>query len=414
MAIHNCRPSGFSMYNRIIDSHCCGGGGNNYGSIYNIKYNCGGGTNFWGGLGLGLGAGFGNLFGSMFGGFGNGLSGLFGGFGMGMPGMFGGWGNGLASLWGGGASGAGNSNTDYVSKYSSNKSKSTCSCDGCGSGDKKTTDPTDADCKKIADFQAEINGLSKPITQDKYADLESRIKAAIKASENDVKNKDANLKSYDELLKQLAGFKPNTALEEKPVTPGGVTTPETPVNPLEGKRTVKINGKDVELDKLTPDQIKTQLTKEQIEGLTPDEAKSLLEKLGLLCKDDSNRDGVEATTNLNALRLTKQADLPLACGHNTSLDQFKAQGALPYLSGMISDINYNEETKMITFNLEDDKGKYQMKCIADSTTITLVKELANKDDTNYEAATSGIDYSIVTTDDDPYAIRTGTAAKRKK
>ena len=39
MAIHNCRPSGFSMYNRIIDSHCCGGGGNNYGSIYNINVN---------------------------------------------------------------------------------------------------------------------------------------------------------------------------------------------------------------------------------------------------------------------------------------------------------------------------------------------------------------------------------------
>ena len=27
---------------------------------------------------------------------------------------------------------------------------------------------------------------------------------------------------------------------------------------------------------------------------------------------------------------------------------------------------------------------------------------------------SKVDYSIVTTDDDPYAIRTGTAAKRKK
>ena len=81
--------SSFVHYN-MFHNHHCHGGGNNYGSIFNIQHNCGGGTNFWGGLGAGIGYGLGGMFSGLFGGFGN----MFGGFGnmFGMGNMFGGFG----------------------------------------------------------------------------------------------------------------------------------------------------------------------------------------------------------------------------------------------------------------------------------------------------------------------------------
>lgn len=204
--------SGFVHYN-MFHNHHCHGGGNNYGSIFNITNNCGGGCGggFWGGFGAGLGLGFGNLLGGLFGGFMGGMGNMFGGFGMGnMFGMggfggFGGWGNGLAGLLGGGA--AGGADRDY-SEYSSRRSRTSSSCDcGCKNDKTKDVDPTDADCKKIADFQEEINKLEQPISEEKYNDLKSRITAARTESEKDTKNKDANLKSYDELLEDLDGAK---------------------------------------------------------------------------------------------------------------------------------------------------------------------------------------------------------------
>lgn len=231
---HNCRPSGYIMKNRILDRHHCGSV--KIGDTYNIKYGCNGSHGgFWGGFGAALGFGVGNMFGGLFGnimgGFGNmfggfGLGNMFGGFGMGMPGLFGGWGN----LWGGGASKTDDS--DLASKYGG-KSKCDCECCGKDKTDKTdTTDTTDADCKKIADFQEEVNKLTKPVSQLAFTDLQKRIKAAKTESEKDANNKDANLKSYDELLKQLETFKPSTGVEQQPpVKPQEEVTSQEDVTP---------------------------------------------------------------------------------------------------------------------------------------------------------------------------------------
>ena len=74
--------SSFVHYNMYHNRHCHGGG-NNFGSIFNIKHECGGGTGFWGGLGAGLGFGLGGLFSGLFGSFMGGFGSMFGGFGMG-------------------------------------------------------------------------------------------------------------------------------------------------------------------------------------------------------------------------------------------------------------------------------------------------------------------------------------------
>lgn len=414
--------SAFVHYNMFHDrhNHC---GGNNYGSIFNITHNCGGGTSFWGGLGAGIGLGLGNIIGGLFGNFMGGIGNVFGGFGFGGfggfggglgLGGFGGLGNGLSALWGGGAGNADRADNDY-SKYASNKyGKCTCGCDG--NKDAKgvkdgsevgTADANDKNYDEINAYDLRGNALlkAKPsIDNDKLIDTLVKELKAYKPADGVNDNK--NQTQIDQLIERLENHKTTAGqASEAPVQP--VVTPEN-------KPTVKINGQDVELENLTPEQIKTQLTKEQIDGLKPDEAKALLVKLNLICKDDSNKDGVAATTNLNALRLTAKADLPLACGHNTSLDAYVNNGALPYISGMISNIEYNETTKIIKFHLEDEKGKYEMQCTADSDSITLIKEIENKDAENYEEATKNITYTIVTTDNDPYAVRTGKAAKKKK
>lgn len=198
--------SAFVHYNMYHNNHCHGGG-NNYGSIFNITNNCNGGhTGFWGGLGAGLGFGFGGMLMGLLGGFGN----MLGGFGM-------------SGLWGAG-NGDNGADRDY-SQYSSHRSRrSSCDCD-CK--DKvKEVDPTDADCKKIADFQEEINKfqndiktLTKEDIEAKYSDIKARIEAAKTESEKDDKNKDANLKSYAKLLEALEIAKESVKVEKPPVPP---------------------------------------------------------------------------------------------------------------------------------------------------------------------------------------------------
>lgn len=257
--------SSFVHYNMFHDkhNHC---GGNNFGSIFNITNNCNGGhTGFWGGFGAGLGYGLGNWFGGFMGGMGNMFSGfgmnMFGGFGMnifgGFGNMFGGFGMnmfggsnyGLGSLFGGG-----NKERDY-SEYSSRHSRRSSTCD-CGCKGKKDTkpDPTDKDCKKIADFQKEINDLTQPITEEKYNDIKTRIQAARTESEKDIKNKDNNLKSYDELLGALEKAKNGNNL---------VQEPENEIGTEESPKT-EINNKQI-----------SQLTDDDIAGITNDDYSNL-------------------------------------------------------------------------------------------------------------------------------------------
>lgn len=182
--------SGFVHYNMFHNNHCHGGG-NNYGSIFNITNNCGGGTSFWGGLGAGLGFGFGNLlggfFGNMFGGFGNmfgGFGNMFGGFGMG------GWGAGLSGLWGGG----GAADRDY-SEYSSRRSSRSGSCD-CGCKGKGN----DKDYSAINKFDEEANVLLKA---DKSADNDKKIDVLVKKLKDYKLVDDAHKTENETQIKQL-------------------------------------------------------------------------------------------------------------------------------------------------------------------------------------------------------------------
>ena len=393
MAIHNCRPSGFSMYNRIIDSHCCGGGGNNYGSIYNIKYNCGGGTNFWGGLGLGLGAGFGNLFGSMF-----------GGFGMGMPGMFGGWGNGLASLWGGGASGAGNSNTDYVSKYTYKKDnddnkpvETTPQKVSTGNADtprlRELTDKFDSLLAiKIADgdITAEVNTLIE--------DLGKLIENPLdEANELDDKKLYEKLKSNAEKLAKgtLPGVNPAIVKPDPGLTGTGY---------LVKIKNESINTVD-DLNKFTPAEF-AEVVKDMDKGT----AIAVLVKVGYLDYDATSpqykNSGVSGTCHYlsgkmskhpNVLMLLSRADVAVEVyrGSSDRKDNW-VTGTIPFDS-----IIYNESGALTAFNVDCQanghssfQGAYTFTVTENGQTETKFK-VTTTDDNNVTKIHSGGDSVVL-------------------
>lgn len=200
----------------MFHNGCHGGGGNNYGSIFNITNNCSGGTGFWGGLGAGLGFGLGNMFGgmfgNMFGGFGMGNMFGMGGFGMGNFG-FGGWGNGFGNLWGGG--GAGNAGSDY-SRYSSNRSSCNCKC---GKDDNKNTNKKDIDNPKFASITDKIAKLEAgKVTDADYNKIKAELDAALKATD-DIQTED-DKKTYNNLLKTLDNLKAGKPADSTATTDG--------------------------------------------------------------------------------------------------------------------------------------------------------------------------------------------------
>ena len=427
--------SGFVHYN-MFHNHHCHGGGNNYGSIFNIKHNCGGGTNFWGGLGAGLGFGLSGMFSGLFGGIGN----MFGGFGLGnmfggLGNMFGGFGGfgmgGFGSPFGGGwGSGWG----DGLSELFGGKNKT----DKSDKSDKETKTVTDIDNGKINDLVAKGDKL---IAEAKNADKSKEIQELLDEIDDKYKkdneykfedeiNTSDNKKQLELLIERLKAAKA-TEVDADPVdttgtragdeadadpvdTTGSRAGAEASADPVDTTGTragaddnnapkVTINGKDIPLTDLTPDNIKA-LTKEQIDGLQADQAKALLDKLGLLCKDNSGRDSVKATTSLNALRLAEKAGLPVALAHNKALDNKQGTNVDPYLDGMVSKIEYNETTQIITYHLEDENGIYKVECKAGSTEIE-TKELIKNKTQKYKSFTTAT-YKIKT-DDGPYAVRDG-------
>lgn len=272
--------SGFVHYNMFHNNHCHGGG-NNYGSIFNITNNCGGGTSFWGGLGAGLGFGFGNLlggfFGNMFGGFGNmfgGFGNIFGGFGMG------GWGAGLSGLWGGG----GAADRDY-SEYSSRRSSRSGSCD-CGCKGKGN----DKDYSAINKFDEEANALLKA---DKSADNDKKIDALVKKLKDYKLVDDAHKTENETQIKQLI-----ERLQAHRSTPAPVVEGEQGEGD-QGNQ-AKIGGKLI-----------SELTVDDIAGITDDEynnlddtaKKKLQEKVYELAKDqDKAKQWAQSTTLPSDLR----------------------------------------------------------------------------------------------------------------
>ena len=333
MAVHNCRPSGFSMYNRIIDSHCCGGGGNNYGSIYNIKYNCGGGTNFWGGLGLGLGVGFGNLLAS----------------------MFGGWCNGLASLWCGGASGAGNSNTDYVSKYTYKKDND----------DNKPVETTpqkvstgNADTPKLREFTEIFDSLlAKKIGGgDITADVDKLTVGLGKLIENPVD--EANAEDDIKLYKNLKSKAEQLANGTLPGVDRNIVKPDpelTGTGYLVKINNVPINSVD-DLNKFTPAEFA-----KVVKDMDKHTAIAVLVKVGYLNYDATSpqykNSGVSGTCHYlsgkmskhpNVLMLLSRADVAVEVyrGSSDRKDNW-VTGTIPFDS-----IKYNESAALTAFNVD--------------------------------------------------------------
>ena len=218
--------SGFVHYNMFHNNHCHGGG-NNYGSIFNITNNCDGGCGggFWGGFGAGLGLGFGNLLGGLFGGFMGGFGNMFGGFGMGGLGFggfggfggLGGWGNSLSSLWGGGNNAGERDYSEYSSRRSSRRSSS-CDC-GCEGKGKEVKDFEDPDNKKIVDLRDKIR--AKDVTKEQ---LEGYVKELdeLKSkglTDNYKHDKDVEELGIDALLSE-ANTKLKNLGQENPVAQG--------------------------------------------------------------------------------------------------------------------------------------------------------------------------------------------------
>ncbi len=249
--------SGFVHYNMFHNSHCHGGG-NNYGSIFNVTYNCKGGTGFLGGLGAGLGFSLGNLFGGWFGN----MSGGFGNFGMGNFG-FGGWGNGFGNFWGGGAGNAGN---DY-SRYSSNRSS--CNC-RCGNKDGNDTNKNDIDNPKFASITDKIAKL-KPgqVTDADYNAIKAELDAALNATD-DIQTED-DKKTYNNLLKTLDNLKAGKPAEEVKVDNNDGKIGGKPISDLTGDDINNITPEDY--NKLS-DADKEAL-KNKIKGLSEDDRTKL-------------------------------------------------------------------------------------------------------------------------------------------
>ena len=166
--------SGFQHYHMFHNS-CGHGGGNNYGSIFNITHNCGGGTNFWGGLGAGLGYGLGGMFSGLFGGLMGGFGNMFGGFGMNMFGGFGnmfggfglgmggwGFGGGLSGLFGGAGDGCKCDKHDRYERYSSKRRN-----------ENKDTKFKDTDNKTIIDLRDKIRASN--VTAGQLADYVKKL-----------------------------------------------------------------------------------------------------------------------------------------------------------------------------------------------------------------------------------------------
>lgn len=321
--------SSFVHYNMFHNNHCHGGG-NNYGSIFNITNNCGGGTSFWGGLGAGLGFGLGNMFGGMFGN----MFGGFGNFGMGGFGLgnfgFGGWGNGMSGLWGNGWGGgnAGGANNDY-SKYSSNKSTCNCKC-----GDGKCDDK---DYDKINDLHSKANALCKnpkSPTNDKaiddlIADL-NKLKGEL-----DPAHKAENEKQIDNIIKQL-----NDAKSGNPVTPAqNGQTPTTPTTPAVKPGDIRDL---LALENLTP---------EQIDKLSAGDAKEILTNLGYLDSDGIGK----MSANYKVLLLFQKAGVNVKCVQGTAQD--------PLIAGKISNVQLDGNNK-VSYDIDASsypKAKYGYK-----------------------------------------------------
>lgn len=328
--------SGFQHYHMFHSNHCHGGG-NNYGSIFNITNNCGGncGGGFWGGLGAGLGYGLGGmfsgLFGGLMGGFGNmfggfGFGNMFGGFGLGMGGW--GFGGGLSWPWGGGNSErAGRADRDY-DRYSSRRAEK----------DDKNYTP-------INEFDARGNEI---LSKEKSETLDGDIDKLIKELEtyrdkevNDNVNDGANKTQINQLIERLKAHK--TA-----------TTP-TP-DPAGEEATGKIG--ETKISDLTADGV-AGITTDAYDKLNDADKNALKAKVAELAKSnpDKAKDWAKSTTLPEELIIAARQSFYETGYENVKIDDLTDE-ALKNLVAVIDTSNIRDfAVKEVTEIKRDDSGK---------------------------------------------------------
>lgn len=199
MSVGRCH-SAFQHYEMFHGHGACHGGGNNYGSIFNINYNCSGRHgNFWTGLAGGLGYGIGSWFMgglNMLGGW----LGLGGGMGFGGMGLFGmpmfNWGNNTAA-------GVRNYNNDYRNTERVIE---------------KVT--PDADYAKINELSDEVTQLEQnpERTQEDIDELSKKIDEFKKADDINTQENNDHLQDLKERLTKLSSAPVDDDVDKDPKT----------------------------------------------------------------------------------------------------------------------------------------------------------------------------------------------------
>lgn len=321
----NCH-SAFRHY-EMFHSGGCGGG--NYGSIFNTTYNinCGGHGGFWSGVGYGLGNMLGGMFGGMFNGggmfgMGGNMGNMFGGFGFpsfgGGFGNFGNWGN----IWGGG----------------NQKSSGNCNCNCGNKGSEKTDDAAKSEARSAKKSSSAKDGANatKGTTETKAPDAKTAevVKNATPANATSSTEETASVKN-DEVAGSTDAAK---AAENKAASTEDATQKEP---------SVKIDGKDIALKDLKPDDI-LKLTKDQIANLNQEQANQLLDKLEI---NEDMPISAEMLTNKAALRL-----LALA-GRRVKLAENKGERLKDsYIWGTISDVS-EDDSKPVSYTVDCNNEK---------------------------------------------------------
>lgn len=204
MSVGRCH-SAFQHYEMFHGHGACHGGGNNYGSIFNITYNCSGRHgNFWSGLATGLGYGIGNWFMG-------GLNMLGGWLGLGGMGFGGGWGMGMGMPtfgWGGGAGRVGD-DSDYGRYRRSDSSERTVV-----RTEVKYKD--DIDHEAINKLSGEVKALAEKaksgnVTPEEVAALNKKLDDAKNASDENAKPLDQG--TYENLKGILSTIKTTPAAQ---------------------------------------------------------------------------------------------------------------------------------------------------------------------------------------------------------
>lgn len=310
MSVGRCH-SAFQHYEMFHGHGACHGGGNNYGSIFNINYSCNGGHgNFWSGLGAGLGYGLGGwLMGglNMLGGWlGFGGMGFGGGWGMGMP-MFG---------WGGGAT------TNNVTSNNTGRVRT------------KTIEKTlqDQDSTDITNLTIRVTDLERNDSRT-LDDIESLLDEVVSYKQKDELDKDNNTKNIEDLIRRL------NAMESK--TPGG----EAPEN---DEVTITINNNIYKISDITIDAVK-EWQEDDINGLNKEQAEQILIHIGYIT--DSGDIQVGKLSNIYPVLLL------LAKSGVTVEVEYREKSSDKWIKGPISDVQITEDGKLsYTVNTEGVPG----------------------------------------------------------